>query len=81
MISYRLPSKLVLGIDVGGTKIAAGLVNESAGVISSVIVPTRAAEGYDISLGQIYAAIETIYRPGVSGVGICQLVRSIHVQE
>jgi glucokinase len=66
-----LPPKLVLGIDVGGTKIAAGLVNESAGVISSVTVPTRAAEGYKISLGQVYAAIEKVYQPGVTGIGIC----------
>ena len=60
-----------MGIDVGGTKIAAGLVNESAGVISSVTVPTRAAEGYKISLGQVYAAIEKVYQPGVTGIGIC----------
>ena len=61
----------VLGIDVGGTKIAAGLVNESAEILDSAVLPTRAGEGYEVSLGQLYAAIRACLRPEVSAIGIC----------
>ncbi len=61
----------VLGIDVGGTKIAAGLVNERAEILASAVVPTRAGEGYAVSLGQLYAAIRACLRGEVSAIGIC----------
>jgi predicted NBD/HSP70 family sugar kinase len=48
MLSYQ--AVLVLGVDVGGTKIAAGKV-ESAGaeirVMESITLPTLAMAGYD----------------------------------
>lgn len=61
----------VLGVDVGGTKIAAGLVNEAAEILDSAVVPTRAAEGCEVSLGQVYAAIRECLRAEVSAIGIC----------
>lgn len=61
----------VLGIDVGGTKIAAGLVNEHAEILDSVVVPTRATEGYEVSIGQVYTAIRACLRESVSAIGIC----------
>jgi len=61
----------VLGIDVGGTKIAAGRVNERAEILDSVVVPTRATEGYEVSIGQVYTAIRACLREDVSAMGIC----------
>jgi glucokinase len=61
----------VLGIDIGGTKIAAGAVNESAEVTNSVTVATRAAEGYAVSSAQLYHAIEQLLSEAISAIGIC----------
>jgi glucokinase len=61
----------VLGIDIGGTKIAAGLVSESAEVLRSAVTPTRAQDGYSISIGQVMLAIEQAMAPGVGAIGIC----------
>lgn len=61
----------VLGVDIGGTKIAAGTVNDGACVVHGVTVPTRAAEGYDVSIGQVYKAIGECLPAGVRAIGIC----------
>jgi glucokinase len=58
-------------VDIGGTKIAAGAVNDEACVLHSVTVPTRAAEGYDVSIGQVYRAIGECLPAGVRAIGIC----------
>lgn len=60
----------VLGIDIGGTKIAAGLVDDNARVLESVVLPTRALEGYEVSRGQLRAAMEACLGNGVSAIGI-----------
>jgi glucokinase len=61
----------VVAVDVGGTKIAAGWVDERAEILDSVVLPTRAGEGYEVSLRQVYAAIRACLRPSVSAIGIC----------
>lgn len=61
----------VLGVDIGGTKIAAGAVTDEACVVHGVTVPTRAAEGYDVSIGQVYRAIGECLSAGVRAIGIC----------
>lgn len=61
----------VVAVDVGGTKIAAGWVNERAEILESVVLPTRAGEGYAVSLRQVYAAIRACLRPQTSAIGIC----------
>lgn len=60
----------VLGIDVGGTKIAAGIISESAGLVDVVTVPTRAAQGYETSLAQVHFAIRSVLRTEVRAIGI-----------
>jgi len=62
---------VVLGIDIGGTKIAAGRVNERAEVLHSSVVPTRASEGFEASMGQVYTAIEENLSPEVAAIGVC----------
>jgi glucokinase len=61
----------VLGIDIGGTKIAAGVVNDRAEIVRSVTVPTRASEGYEVSIGQVYRAIEECLGGEAAAIGIC----------
>jgi glucokinase len=62
---------LLLGVDIGATKIAAGRVDEHARVSSPVLVPTRAGEGFEASLGQLWSAIEQVLVPEVGAIGVC----------
>lgn len=56
---------------MGGTKIAAGLVDDQAKVIRSVTVPTLAQSGFEVSLGQLYRAIGEVITPETRAIGIC----------
>ena len=62
---------IVLGVDIGGTKIACGRVNEKAEVLSRSTRPTRGAEGLEISLEEVYRAIQEELTPEVKAIGIC----------
>ncbi len=61
----------VLGVDIGGTKIAAGRVNERAEVLDSLVEPTLADQGFERSFGQVCRAIERGLQGGEAAVGIC----------
>jgi glucokinase len=61
----------VLGVDVGGTKIAAGCVNADAAVAGFRSIPTLASRGYEASLGQVWRAVEAFLSPEVEAIGIC----------
>src|SRR5271157_2738879 len=68
--------KLIIGIDVGGTKVAGGLVNQKGRLVESQIVPTRAEGGFGKSYGQIVHLIGRLVRAAggkekVGGIGIC----------
>jgi glucokinase len=67
---------LIVGIDVGGTKVAGGLVTPKGRLVSSLTVPTRAAQGFASSFGQVVRVIERlVHRAGgeknVQGIGLC----------
>lgn len=61
----------VLGIDLGGTKIAGGVVDENANLLRSLVVPTQARQGYDVSIAQLYQLIEQLLSKEISAIGIC----------
>jgi glucokinase len=62
---------MVLGVDIGGTKIATGLVNEHAELCSRRSIPTLANEGFDVSIQQVWHAIEDSLTGEVVAIGIC----------
>ncbi len=62
---------MVLGVDIGGTKIATGIVNERAEVGRARSLATLANQGYDVSIGQVWKAIEEGLSAGVTAIGIC----------
>jgi glucokinase len=62
---------MLLGVDIGGTKIATGLVNRSAEVFSVRSFPTLANEGYSVSIEQVWRAIKQSLAPEVEAIGIC----------
>jgi predicted NBD/HSP70 family sugar kinase len=41
--------QLIIGIDVGGTKVAGGLVNQKGRLVESQVVPTHADKGFEKS--------------------------------
>lgn len=68
--------KLTLGIDIGGTKIAGGLVTRKGRLTRSLVVPTLAEKGRTTSLAQVFKLIERLIRlargkQNLRGIGIC----------
>src|SRR6266568_3896917 len=68
--------KLIIGIDVGGTKVAGGLVTQKGRLVDTAVVPTRAEEGFKVSYGQIAQLIESLIQEAhgkhnIRGIGIC----------
>ena len=69
--------QLIVGIDIGGTKIAGGLVNQKGHLVDQTLtVPTRANEGIKTSYSQVLRVIERLLRRAggkaeLSGIGLC----------
>ncbi len=68
--------KLIVGIDVGGTKVAGGLVTLKGRLVKSLVVSTLAERGFKTSYSQIAHLIERLIKlaggkENVAGVGVC----------
>jgi glucokinase len=68
--------KLIVGIDVGGTKVAGGLVTLKGRLVKSLVVPTHAEKGFKTSYSQIIYLIERLSKlaggkDNVVGIGVC----------
>jgi glucokinase len=63
-----------LAIDLGGTQLRAALVSSTGDILSFAVEPTRAKDGPDVVIGQIFALLEEALRrnPGLTprGIGI-----------
>jgi len=66
----------IVGVDVGGTKIAAGLVNREAQVVARTVLPTPGDDDMNIVLDQIYQSIDetlnksSVDRRDIVGIGV-----------
>ncbi|MET8473110.1 ROK family protein [Streptomyces sp. NPDC006422] len=56
----------VLALDIGGTKLAAGVVGEDGGTLSFLTVPTRVEEGPDACLDRLF----TLGRAALTAAGV-----------
>ena len=67
--------RFVIGVDVGGTKVAAGLVNCNGEIQGHVRVPMAASGSPDAGLAAVTSAIDLLLTPetapSVLGIGIC----------
>jgi glucokinase len=68
--------QLIIGIDIGGTKVAGGLVTLKGRLVKSLVVPTHAEKGFDSSFSQIVHLIERLIHLGggknhIGGIGMC----------
>ncbi|MEK7516502.1 MAG: ROK family protein [Patescibacteria group bacterium] len=61
---------MVIGVDIGGTKIYAGLVDALGRVRKRVKLPSAAKRGRAATLGNLTRAIEAVWVPGVRGIGV-----------
>jgi len=67
----------VIGVDIGGTKIATGLVSMEGKLKQKVVLPTLAARGLKVSLEQVYKSISGLIkiskvdREKIKGIGVC----------
>jgi glucokinase len=66
-----------IGVDIGGTKVAAGLVDATGAITRKVRVPMVSAGTAAAGFGAVAAAIETVFagapdaRASVAGIGLC----------
>ena len=71
-----MKQQLIIGIDVGGTKVAGGLVTHTGRLVKSRVEPTLAQEGFNTSWGQVLRVIEGLMdeaggQEKVKGIGVC----------
>jgi glucokinase len=68
---------LILGLDIGGTKIAGGLLTNAGKRIAREELPTEQAKGFAHSSGQMNRVVERLLKQakeagaGVTGIGVC----------
>lgn len=69
-------SPLAAGVDIGGTKIAVGLIDRSGAILAQTSFPTEAALGFERGVKRIIAAVDSLLgeightRAALAGVGI-----------
>lgn len=66
----------IMGVDIGGTKIAAGIITRNGKLKKRIVLPTLAEQGFETSIEQVYLAIETLMKSGIKkkdieGIGVC----------
>lgn len=61
---------MIIGVDVGATKIRAGVVSSTGKILGTANVPTGTAKGKDAVLDNIRQAIASVWRDEVAGIGL-----------
>jgi glucokinase len=72
MGSQVKPKELLVGVDIGGTKILAGVATDQGKLLAREYVATSAEEGPQAVIGRIVAAIKAVSHgvEGLGGIGI-----------
>ncbi|MFH1096570.1 MAG: ROK family protein [Candidatus Desantisbacteria bacterium] len=68
-----MSQKLIVGLDIGGTKIDAGILDASGKILKKTRIYTEAHEGLDAVIQRIYNAIDTVIegiKASICGIGI-----------
>jgi len=60
----------LIGVDLGGTKIEAGLVDLNGKVVKKIIIPTEAAKGKQRVIDNIVYAVNKLRKDIIIGVGV-----------
>ncbi len=75
-----MPPRPLIGVDIGGTKIAVAVVDASGRMLARTSFPTEAEQGFDRAVGRIADAIQEVLAragtsassspPAIAGIGI-----------
>jgi glucokinase len=79
MSSVAVRHDLVIGVDIGGTKVAAGLVDPSGEILCRNRNPMVSSDGADSGLAAVIKAIETASDYAASGAGAPSLIRGVGI--
>src|SRR3974390_561241 len=70
-----MPEPMTIGVDVGGTKVAAGLVDSKGEIVRKVRVPMVATADAETGFSAVKCAVVELVGhsmpPNVKGIGIC----------
>jgi len=71
---------MYVGVDLGGTKIAAAIINEEGAIQKKVYLPTKASGGTDVVVGGVIQSVSTLLedtniKPLSIGIGVPGAVR------
>ncbi len=71
-----MPESLLIGVDIGGTKIAAGIVTSDGEIRNQIRVPMISRESPEVALAAVLSAIDSLYaavkdHASIAGIGIC----------
>jgi glucokinase len=65
-----MPNQTLIGVDLGGTNVRAGLIENGAIVNKSQYKIPQKEQDKEVVLGVIFKAIEDVYTSNVSGIGV-----------
>lgn len=71
MIANTQSNGAILGVDIGGTKVAAGLVDRNGKILTQVRKPMAAHGTADAALQAVRDAIDSLLSSDVQSIGIC----------
>ncbi|MBF0216280.1 MAG: ROK family protein [Candidatus Omnitrophica bacterium] len=69
--------KYIIGVDVGGTKTASGVITGNGHLVGKIVLPTCARRGRDVSVKQVLSSVSAVLeRTGIGkkdlkGIGVC----------
>src|ERR1039458_8998442 len=72
-----MPELMTIGVDIGGTKVAAGLVDSTGQIIQKARVPMVATADAATGFAAVKGAVEALFarapeaRTAIKGIGIC----------
>jgi glucokinase len=66
-----MPEAMTIGVDIGGTKVAAGLVDSSGEISHKTRAPMVATGDAATGFAAVKAAVEAVFSGAVTGIGLC----------
>ena len=66
-----MPEAMTIGVDIGGTKVAAGLVNSTGEISHKTRAPMVATGDAATGFAAVKAAVDAVFSGAVTGIGLC----------
>jgi len=66
-----MPEAMTIGVDIGGTKVAAGLVNSTGETSHKTRAPMVATGDAATGFAAVKAAVDAVFSGAVTGIGLC----------